>query len=148
MRAIILIAFAACVSLVAGCATPYQKSGLFTLAGGYYDEQMPSCEYRVGFGANGFTKLTDALDYAQLRCAELTLEKGSKFFEVVQGGGGMRENAFWNGHGVSYAQKPNAEYIIRLHDEPPANPTGPVFDAAEVKKDVLARQVKLTRPTT
>lgn len=127
------------VILLSGCATPYQKSTMMALTGGYYDEELPTGEYKVGFGGNGYLSTTTAMDYSLLRCAELTIEKGKKYFEIVQGGGGRYDDAYWNGYGVSYSSKPNAEYIIRLHDKEPKKPEGKVFNALDTKKLIKAR---------
>lgn len=126
--------------ILTGCATPYQKVTAYTLTGGYYDEELPTGEYRVGFGGNGYTNTTTAMDYALLRCADLTLEKGKKYFEIVQGGGGMQDSAYWNGYGISYSSKPNAEYIIRLHNSEPESSDGKVFNAIETKELISKRQ--------
>ena len=126
--------------LVVGCATSYQRVSAFTLTGGYYDEELPTGEYKVGFGGNGYTSTTTAMDYTLLRCAELTIEKGKKYFEIVQGGGGRRDDAYWNGYGMSYSSKPNAEYIIRLHNVEPEKPEGKVFNAMETRELVKKRQ--------
>jgi len=80
------------------------------------------------------------MDYAMLRCAELTIEKGRNFFEIVVGAGGRKDDAYWNGYGLSYSSKPNAEYIIRLHNNEPEKPDGKVFNALETKELIIKRQ--------
>ena len=128
------------VLMLVGCATAYQRSTTFTITGGYYDEELPTGEYKVGFGGNGYTSTTTAMDYAMLRCAELTIEKGRNFFEIVVGAGGRKDDAYWNGYGLSYSSKPNAEYIIRLHNNEPEKPDGKVFNALETKELIIKRQ--------
>lgn len=124
---------------ITGCATPYQKVTMMTITGGYYDKELPNGEYKVGFGGNGYTSTTTAMDYALLRCSELTLEKGKKYFEIVQGAGGRQDDAYWTGYGIAYSSKPSAEYIIRLHDVEPEKPDGKVFNAVETKELVKKR---------
>jgi hypothetical protein len=137
IKSLLVILFFATLT---GCATPYQKVTAFTLSGGYYDQELPTGEFRVGFGGNGYTNATTAMDFAQLRCADLTIEKGKKYFEIVQGGGGMYDDAYWNGYGMSYSSKPSAEYIIRLYDTKPEVAEGKVFNAIETKELIRKRQ--------
>jgi hypothetical protein len=63
-----------------GCNTGYEKDGLF---GGYSDMRIQGNIYRVSFRGNGFTNFQRASDLALLRCADLTLEQGGKYFSVV-----------------------------------------------------------------
>lgn len=121
------------------CATPYQKVTAFTMSGGYYDEKLPTGEYKVGFGGNGYTSTTLAMDYTLLRCANIAIENNKDFFEIVQGGGGRKDDAYWNGYGISYASKPSVEYIIRLHDSEPEKPEGKVFNAVDTKNLIKKR---------
>ena len=64
---------------VYSCATPYQSTG-FT--GCFTDTQLSDTVWKVSTAGNGFTAKTTVNDYALLRAAELTLEKGYKYFVV------------------------------------------------------------------
>lgn len=66
---------------ISGCATPYQKLGK---RGGYTDEKINEHVYRVAFQGNTRTKDEDVYKYFIRRCAELTLEKGYKYFIVIE----------------------------------------------------------------
>jgi hypothetical protein len=68
-----------CLILV-GCATPYKSNGLM---GGFSERQLSDDTYRVSFQGNGFTRDERASDFLMLRCAELTLGHGAKFFRLV-----------------------------------------------------------------
>lgn len=58
--------------LLAGCATPYQSTGL---AGGFEDVDLGGGRYKVTFVGNGYTSDNKAIDYARQRSSELC--KGS-----------------------------------------------------------------------
>lgn len=62
-----------------GCASSYKKNGF---SGGYSEIQLDKNIYQVYFRGNGFTSIERAEDFAMLRSAELTLEKGYKYFLV------------------------------------------------------------------
>jgi len=79
MKKIIPVAI---IIALAGCATPYQKDGL---TGGFTETQLSDNVWRVSFRGNGYTSGTRAEDYALLRCAELTLEKGFTHFGLMAG---------------------------------------------------------------
>jgi uncharacterized protein (UPF0333 family) len=66
--------------LVQGCATGYQKSGM---AGGYTETRLGENIFMVNFRGNGFTSSEKASDFALLRSAELALENGYSYFEIV-----------------------------------------------------------------
>jgi hypothetical protein len=66
-----------------GCISPYQPSGL---GGGYTDMALSNDTYFVTFRGNGFTSSDVVQSYALRRAAELTLNKGFKFFVVLNGG--------------------------------------------------------------
>lgn len=66
--------------LFAGCATTYQQNGL---TGGYSETQLDENLFNVTFKGNGYTSKERANDFTLLRCAELTIENGFKFFTIV-----------------------------------------------------------------
>ena len=69
-----------CLMIVAGCSTGYHKQGF---SGGYTDMCIQDDIYQVSFNANGYTGSQKAADFALLRCAEMALEKGCKYFSVL-----------------------------------------------------------------
>jgi len=66
--------------VLAGCATPYQRTG-FT--GGFSETRLQENAFSVSFRGNGYTSRERSTDFAMLRCAELTLENGFKFFVIA-----------------------------------------------------------------
>lgn len=68
---------------LAGCMSPYQPSGL---GGGYTDMALSKDTYFVTFRGNGVTPPDVVQSYVLRRSAELTLNKGYKFFVITSGG--------------------------------------------------------------
>lgn len=65
---------------LAGCATSYKRTG-FT--GGFSETRLQENAFIVSFRGNGYTSRDRSMDFALLRCAELTLENGFKFFVIT-----------------------------------------------------------------
>ncbi|KAB2965494.1 MAG: hypothetical protein F9K16_01795 [Thermoanaerobaculia bacterium] len=66
------------------CATAYQaKSG----TGGYSETWLSDSVVRVSFQGNGFTQSDRADQLLLRRCAEITLERGRRFFAISDQGG-------------------------------------------------------------
>jgi hypothetical protein len=64
-----------------GCAaTSYQPHGY---TGGYDETRLGEDMYRVSFNGNGYTGSNRAVDFSLLRCAELTLQSGYRYFVVL-----------------------------------------------------------------
>jgi hypothetical protein len=74
---------AAALWLLAACAggpTPYQQAqGGF----GYSEQQIEENRYRVSFAGNSATSRQTVEDYLMYRAAELTVQTGHDWFEVV-----------------------------------------------------------------
>ncbi len=71
-----------CLIILSGCASqptyrPADRSGF-----GYQESQLSDSQYRIQFAMRGDQK-AKAMDYALLRAAEITLEKGYDWFIVV-----------------------------------------------------------------
>jgi len=78
----LLLLFASGFSLwlLSGCATTYQQKG-FT--GGYSETQLAPDVFRVNFAGNAHTSSERAQDFALLRAAELSLERGFRYFALL-----------------------------------------------------------------
>ncbi|MGQ0621507.1 MAG: CC0125/CC1285 family lipoprotein [Panacagrimonas sp.] len=73
------------IAMVTGCATqtPYQpaaKRGEY----GYTETQLTDSRYRITFNGNTLTPEETTKDYALLRAAELTLQKGYDWFQLAE----------------------------------------------------------------
>jgi O-acetylhomoserine/O-acetylserine sulfhydrylase-like pyridoxal-dependent enzyme len=79
------------VALATGCYTPYQSKGY---TGGYDEVQLAENVFRVSFEGNGYTRMDRATNLCLLRCAELTLTNGFKYFSVVTGDNSVSNSTF------------------------------------------------------
>jgi hypothetical protein len=78
MKTLILILIFAV--FIQGCATTYQAKG-FT--GGYSETQLDENVFNVTFRGNGYTRRERVSDFTLLRCAELTLVHGYRYFTII-----------------------------------------------------------------
>ena len=78
----VLLLFASGFSLwlLSGCATSYQQK---RFTGGYSETQLAPDVFRVNFAGNGYTSSDRAQDFALLRAAELSLERGFGYFALL-----------------------------------------------------------------
>jgi hypothetical protein len=79
MKTTTFIFAAAALSLVVGCATPYQST---SFRGGYSETALAPDIFRVIFRGNGYTSPERAQDFALLRASELTLQRGFTCFAI------------------------------------------------------------------
>lgn len=145
---------------IAGCATPYQESGL---SGGVVASAITTDTYRISARGNAYTDAATVQDYVLLKAAETTTAAGATHFlilggqdrtKVLQGqtAGTMNTNIV-NGSiqttyspGVQYDMiKPGQDTMIQVITIPAgtAAPQG-AFNAAEVFAAVNPR---IKRPT-
>jgi len=80
-----------CAVGLAGCATPYQKGGRF----GYQETRLKENVFSVSFQGNAKCEPQDVQDYALLRCAELCIQNGYKYFTLDSGVAGAK-TGFYN----------------------------------------------------
>lgn len=69
-------------ALLAGCATPYQKSGGNFVLGGYSESKVSDTVYQVKFNGNAKTSKDMVWYYWIYRCAELTKSMGYPNFMI------------------------------------------------------------------
>jgi len=141
-----------------GCATTYQAEG-FT--GGFTETQLAPDIFEVRFNGNGYTRTQRASDLALLRSAELTLEKGYKYFFILSGRSDVEQSSYitpsntvttgsiqsygntayvnaqsqtYGGQVVNVA-KPSSVNLIKLLANKPADPIV-AFDAAFICESI------------
>ena len=74
---------------------------------GYYARKISEGRYRVNYNGRNRTNLQDTRDYAMLRAAELTLNKGYDWFQIVDRETSTTESrdpAFQLGYGYEHAR--------------------------------------------
>ncbi|MEI9905187.1 MAG: hypothetical protein WDN06_15415 [Asticcacaulis sp.] len=80
---------AASLTLLSACATPTPYQAALTTHGynpGYSDTKLEDNRYRLSFAGNDLTKRETVENYLLYRAAELTLDSGYDWFEVVNRG--------------------------------------------------------------
>lgn len=103
-----IVALAA-LALVA-CATTYKSRGL---SGGFSETRLSETTFEVRFQGNGYTSRERVNQLLLRRCAELTLEAGRRYFEIV---GSDQESQLGSG-GLWVANFPNGTARVRLLDD-------------------------------
>jgi hypothetical protein len=80
-----LVAPLAALALLAGCttATPYQPLGATNVRGGFADQPLDATHFRVSFYGNSLTSRQQVENYLLYRAAELTAQRGSTCFTIV-----------------------------------------------------------------
>ena len=68
------------LTILTSCATPYQPMGAL---GGYQEEQLAPDIYRVAFFGNRYTNPQTATEYVIHRCADLTEQRGYRYFGIL-----------------------------------------------------------------
>lgn len=100
-----------CVSiLLTACATGYHATDWHSR--GYSEMALNEDTYDVSFSGNGFTAQNTVQSYLLRRCAELTLNKGYRYFTIMTGNTSVdssvsetpttvevRNNGFYQGYG-------------------------------------------------
>jgi hypothetical protein len=66
--------------VLSGCATQYHSAGM---TGGYSETQLQTNLFSVSFDGNAYTRKGRATDLALLRCAELTIRSGYRYFVIL-----------------------------------------------------------------
>jgi len=144
--------------LVSGCATGYHRQG-FT--GGYTDMKLQDDIFKIGFRGNAYCGSNKAENLALLRCAEVTLNNGYKYFVIIEGKSGVETSLYTTPataqtYGTSYGgvyqgtttvsggqtytyHKPGASYTIKCFKEKPENTSTIVYDAEQIKNNIKAR---------
>ncbi|MFH0772636.1 MAG: hypothetical protein V1933_08465 [Candidatus Omnitrophota bacterium] len=139
-----------------GCATGYARRG-FT--GGYSDMKLQDDIYRVAFNGNAYCGGGRAEDFTLLRCAELTLEQGYKYFVIIDEKSGIATSSYTTpiatgrnvtviGNSASYSSKttysggqtytfskPSTCNTIKCFKEKPDISTM-VYDAVQVERNL------------
>jgi len=87
------------------CATPYKSHGFM---GGFTDRQLSADVFMVTFQGNGYTTDTRARDFLLLRCADLTLEHGWRYFRLVGGANDSKD-------GAAMVATGNTAFIAPIH---------------------------------
>jgi len=124
---------------VAGCATSYQQRGF---SGGFSETQLAENVFEVRFSGNGYTSSERASDFALLRSAELSLERGFRYF-VVDDNENDRQVTIdtvttSSGANIYSTSKPGARKVIVCFKEKP-DWTGVIYEARFVVQSIRGK---------
>jgi hypothetical protein len=81
----------AAISFSGGCATPYASESFL---GGYDEVRLSENVFRVSFSGNGYTSSKRATNLCMLRCAELALINGFKYFSLIDSSKDVSKSSF------------------------------------------------------
>jgi hypothetical protein len=79
------------VLFVQGCATGYRSEGFL---GGYSEIQLDKNVYKVSFKGNAYVSQEKAANFTLLRCAELTLDNGYKYFVIINANSHVKNSTY------------------------------------------------------
>lgn len=147
--------------LLINCATMYKPRGLM---GGYSHTSLDKNLFRVTFIGNGYTSQERALDFAYLRCSELVLTNGFKYFVIVNANSYISKSTYrtptktktsgqvqlydnyaygsatstTTGGQVYNIRKPRVIFVILCFKDKP-NVSATIFNASYVKKSIKSK---------
>jgi len=102
--------------VLGGCATSYQKHGL---TGGYSEIQLAENVFEVNFSGNGYTGAQTVKQFTLYRSAELTLERGYKYFSIMGRDNFTKYGSGRIGDNVYPITKPALSNTIMMFKEKP-----------------------------
>lgn len=159
-----------CLLATSACGTQYQKSGF---SGGYSETKIQDGVYKVTFRGNGYTGRETVANYALLRCAEVTLQNGFKYFIVHDGDTSSHSSSYstpmsstttgiatrsgntaqfsgqtqYYGGNTFTVHKSRSSLVIQCFNTKPNDPQTLVYDASEVRSN-LRTQYKIRDAVT
>ncbi|MDA4847459.1 CC0125/CC1285 family lipoprotein [Hoeflea poritis] len=147
--------------VLAGCQTPYQEAGF---EGGVTAAPITNDTYRISARGNGYTASSTIQDYALLKAAETTLERGANYFVILSGSDATQQsvgytpgssnttfigNTAYTTYQPGYQYdivKPGQDLIIQVVNVPPGKAPPPgAFPAQEVFDNINPRVVRPNR---
>lgn len=119
---------------LAGCATPYQSTGLL---GGLTETRLSEDVWEINFRGNGFTDEKKAKDFALLRSAELTLQNGFSYFMLINSAtdkfaGATGVNVLAGGVSAFIPQPSTTNTVQMYKAKPDTSPGMVVYDASDI----------------
>jgi hypothetical protein len=117
-----LLAVMACIIVLSSCATPYQsKGGAFSAHPkvGYVDKSLGDGRFEVTYLVNAVTPKEKSREFAHRRSAEICVENGYLFFQVISESATYKKQTQINKHGPTYVDFPQYEMEIQCLKEDP-----------------------------
>lgn len=113
------------VVAMSGCATAYQPNAW---SGGYKDYTLGNNTYEVWFGGNGYTQKEKVVEFALLRSAEVTLEKGFTYFTILE----SKTDSSYKYEYFSYSHT----NIIQCFNEEPVGIKISIYNAKKIRNNL------------
>ena len=147
------------VVFLAGCETGYEKE---RFTGSYTDVRLGVDRFKVDFRGNAYIGRGEAEAYALLRCAELTLENGFRYFALLGSvsneevssyttpaqahthgsistigpGATFESRTTYSGGEVYNYRRPRVRFNIQCFKEKPIDESVSVYDAQTISERV------------
>ena len=146
MKKLLLVAgIAVGAFVVAACETvktPYQKAGSGSDKAGYEEVQLGDNVFEVSFSGEAGGRKGEVMDLALLRCAELTLERGYRFFVVSDS---HQEDISTFADVLWLGPRSQTRYEIVMHQLKPDTEMV-VYDAAITVKSIKGKMQRQSAP--
>ena len=142
----------AITGLLAGCLTPSKYVPMQNYDG-YDDTRLQENVFAVSFAGNEVTSQQRAQDFALLRCAEVTMANGFRYFTTVDAAQTVRNQAYQTMESVpsgyqrfrtyetstTLTSRPQSGMTIVCHKEKPDGKAGLVYDAQYLARSIRAK---------
>jgi hypothetical protein len=112
--------------LFCSCATPYQAADM---DGGYSEIRQPYGTYIVEFQGNGYTSKEVVSKYLIRRCAELTVQKGYRYFQIIDRNSKDGVDYHFEGKNSFSLSKYVERAEIKFLPQKPPTPSESIYDA-------------------
>lgn len=115
--------------VMAGCATPYQPFELFG-RGGYQEKRISDDTYQVAYYGNGSTSMETLNSLLLYRSAEITIDRGYDYFDVLSGVARMPLSALSGFRSTEHTIK-----MFKGQPKPQTSRVSRTYVARKVKED-------------
>ena len=124
---------------------------------GYQETKLQEDVYRVDYEGSEDTNVTTMKDYTLLRCAELTLQKGAKYFAILDTKAETRMSVInvptayqrpypyyldpypQNAMTTQTFAEPSLSNTIQIFKERPQNVNALIYDAQKIQENLKAK---------
>ena len=82
------IFFLTSITFLISCSSNYQRASFYNTEG-FIDTRLGRDVFKITYNGSIFTNLNTAIDFCLLRCAEISLERGFRYFRVTRENSGI-----------------------------------------------------------
>ena len=152
MKKQLLTVAMACTGLLSGCLMPSQYAPMRNYDG-YDDTRLQENVFAVSFAGNEVTGQQRAQDFALLRCAEVTLANGFRYFTTADSTQTVRNESYqtiqsspirYNRYrsyetSTTLTSRPQSGLTIVCYQDKPDSKAGILYDAQYLAKSIRAK---------